>query len=122
MTPEALAGLLQLPAGAYIDHVETGEELGVLRLRVRGAGWPVRPGSLIPAATSIIHETYDADGNVTLRRVVWSFPAPAPEVQTTTKIVNTLHCGGIVDQRTIDRIAAATAASARSAQLRQLPR
>lgn len=51
LTPEALAALLQLPEGSYIDAVEARADTpGMLHLRLRGAGFEVRPGELIPRA------------------------------------------------------------------------
>lgn len=40
-----LAALLQLPEGAEVDAVWVNvDQPGVVRMRVRGAGWPTEPG------------------------------------------------------------------------------
>lgn len=44
-TPEVLAAVLQLPPGAYIDHIAADPLMpGVIQLRVRGAGPEVKVG------------------------------------------------------------------------------
>lgn len=51
LTPEFLAQILQLPPGAYIDVLRMkDDQMGVLVMRLRGSGWPVVPGCLIPHA------------------------------------------------------------------------
>lgn len=46
--PDVLAHLLHLPPGTEIDAVDCpADQPGVLRLRLRGTGWPVRPGQVL---------------------------------------------------------------------------
>lgn len=74
VSPEALGQLFQLPAGAYVDGIVNDDRLGVFKLRVRGAGWPVKPGDIIPQASAVCTQTYDAEGAKTSLSIDWGFP------------------------------------------------
>ena len=53
--PEVLAQLLQLPEGSYIDSAHVPHDRpGVLELRIRGAGWPVLPGTRLTAVRGTV--------------------------------------------------------------------
>lgn len=76
VTPEALAALLQLPPGAYIDDVYALHDTpGVLELRVRGAGWPSRPGQLLERRGGMVTQHYADDGSVTKIVIDWGLPS-----------------------------------------------
>lgn len=63
ITPLHLAALLRLPAHACIDSVwQEGDRPGVLRMRVRGIGWPVENGAVIPKVTPTVHVERDSQG------------------------------------------------------------
>lgn len=68
-SPECLEELLQLPPGAMIDRVIPHDHLGVLRVRIVGAGFAVSPGSAIPTCTPTVHRL---DGGAI--RIDWGFP------------------------------------------------
>jgi len=75
VTPEALAELLQLPAGSQVDAcVSPHDQPGVLHLRIRGAGWPTRAGMFLPRTRATITD-HRAENGELLRRVVdWHMP------------------------------------------------
>lgn len=80
LTPEALAALLQLPQGSYIDAVAAHVEMpGMLHLRVRGAGYEVRPGEVIPRAPAATVRML-SDGENRWPVIDWHLP----EVRITT--------------------------------------
>lgn len=76
LTVEALASHLQLPPGAYIDFVHAPiDQPGRLVMRIRGAGWPVNVGSLIPRTTAIVSMSFDGEGRELSRKIDWRFPS-----------------------------------------------
>jgi hypothetical protein len=77
VTPEALTELLQLPLGAYIDGIQAPiDQPGALAIRIRGAGWAITPGQIIPRAPNgIVTVTYDENGRVLSRLVDWRLPS-----------------------------------------------
>lgn len=63
ITPVVLAAALQLPPGSYVDCVDSPHDRpGVLLMRLRGAGWPVKPGERIPQASAMVNRYYGEDG------------------------------------------------------------
>lgn len=71
MSPQFLAQLLQLPAGAEIDAVDVDlHRRGVLVLRIRGAGWPTMPGDVICEAKPVVYTRAVEAGHV----IDWRFP------------------------------------------------
>lgn len=69
-----LAQLLQLPPGSYIDHVEAPcDRPGTLRMRVRGAGWPVMLGHLLKQATGRLTHRFTPEGDELLYEIDWGF-------------------------------------------------
>ena len=65
-----LASLLQLPDGAEVDAVWVNvDQPGVVRMRVRGAGWPTVPGDRL--RPTIGTASRDELGRVS---VDWGFP------------------------------------------------
>ena len=78
VTPEALAAALQLPPGAYIDDVRAlHDQPGVLELRVRGAGWPSRPGQMLERRGGMVTQHFAEDGSLTKTVIDWGLPASA---------------------------------------------
>lgn len=78
MTPETLAALLQLPAGARVESIEPhATEADVLHLRVRGAGYEVRTGDLIPYAPHATARML-SDGENRWPVVSWNLPQAEP--------------------------------------------
>ena len=76
ISPEFLTRLLQLPDGAYIDHVQMNPQMpGEITLRLRGAGWPVTPGCLIPHASPVWSQEVNAQGERLEPVVHWLFPS-----------------------------------------------
>ena len=74
-TPETLGALLQLPPGAYIDGITAPiENPGTLLLRVRGAGWPMVPGRVIPMAMGHVTRQRHIDGHELVPLVDWKLP------------------------------------------------
>jgi hypothetical protein len=74
--PQALATLLQLPAGAEVTGVAHDVmKRGELLIRIQGAGWEVEPGCHIPQATGTITTTHDDTGAVVKTDIDWQFPA-----------------------------------------------
>jgi len=77
VTPEVLAEMLQLPPGAYIDSVHAPHDKpGTLDLRIRGAGWPTRPGMVIMRTTGTITRHTAADGSELRHEIDWGTPPP----------------------------------------------
>ena len=74
ITPDLLGELLQLPEGAYIDHVAIEDRVGVLALRVRGMGPEVKPGDLLTEIRGTLTLTH-----VIERKITW--PAPLSQGQ-----------------------------------------
>lgn len=72
--PETLADLLQLPKGAFIEGICTEDHLGVVQLRIRGAGWPVSQGGLIPTAETAVVQTREAKPEDMIYAVDWKLP------------------------------------------------
>ena len=73
VSPEILADLLQLPPGCYIDGaVAPYDKPGVLHLRVRGAGWPMKAGVLLPQVTATVTRRAGLGGPNPV--IDWSFP------------------------------------------------
>jgi hypothetical protein len=72
--PEVLADLLQLPKGAFIEGICTEDHLGVIQLRIRGAGWPVSLGGLIPTADPGVVHTREAKPEDMIHAVDWKLP------------------------------------------------
>lgn len=73
-----LAELLQLPAGSHIDAVWSPvDQPGVVLLRLRGAGWPVKTGALLPRSTGILTRHISADGAVERVFINWQLPSQA---------------------------------------------
>ena len=65
-----LASLLQLPEGAEVDAVWVNvDQPGVVRMRVRGAGWRTEPGARLHPSSGTLSR--DEDGRVC---VDWGFP------------------------------------------------
>jgi hypothetical protein len=77
-----LADLLQLPAGCHIDSVTAPhDQPGVLQLRVRGAGWLMKAGMVVPKAHGVVIRHYAADGALVRQAVDWGLPTrEAPNV------------------------------------------
>lgn len=74
-SPGALAELLGLPAGAYIDAVSMSIDCpGTLTMRVRGVGSPVVPGRHIFPVRPSVTTYYDDEGKPLRREVAWDFP------------------------------------------------
>lgn len=74
---EILAQFLQLPEGAYIDAVFAPYDApGVIELRIRGAGWPITLGQIIPRASGIVHMTIDEDAPSKIVSIDWGLPKP----------------------------------------------
>ena len=70
-TPEALAELLQLPPGAYIDAVDSQIDDGIVRFRIRGAGPQIEPGRMLHTMSPTVHRTFGADGSELRMRITW---------------------------------------------------
>jgi hypothetical protein len=69
-TPEVLAELLHLPPGCQIDAAWTPlDQPGVLHLRVRGAGWPMKTGWRLGVSSGTISRGEDGS-----RVVLWGLP------------------------------------------------
>jgi hypothetical protein len=74
-THEAIAQLLQLPDGAYIDMVVAPVDApGVLRFRIRGAGHPVELGQLSPTVRPTVTRLTSDDGTLECPVINWDFP------------------------------------------------
>ena len=74
-TPEALTELLQLPAGAYIDGVQAAlDRPGVLDVRIRGAGWPTRPGMVIMRTLPTVTKNFPDSGGPPRISIDWGVP------------------------------------------------
>ena len=70
-----LASLLQLPPGCHIDLVESrADRPGTVRLRLRGAGWPVSPGSFIPVVRPVLTQHVDSRGRRRRITIDWGLP------------------------------------------------
>jgi hypothetical protein len=73
-SPEVLAKLLQLPAGAFIEGICTDDHLGQVQLRIRGAGWSVAQGGLIPTAEIAEIKTREAKPEDMVHSIDWKLP------------------------------------------------
>jgi hypothetical protein len=72
--PAVLESLLQLPRGAFIEGICTEDHMGVIQLRIRGAGWPVSLGGLIPTAEPPVMQTREAKPEDMIHAVDWKLP------------------------------------------------
>jgi hypothetical protein len=72
--PEILAKLLQLPDGAFIEGICTDDHLGRVQMRIRGAGWPVSRGGLIPTAEPGVVTTREAKPADMIHSIDWKLP------------------------------------------------
>ena len=84
LMPEVLAQLLQLPPGAYIDAVDAPiEREGLVRMRIRGAGWRVRDGERIPMASCTVTTALHADTQTRSHAMHWSWQAAQDPTENT---------------------------------------
>ena len=74
VAPELLGKLLQLPEGTFIEGIALPDRLGTIRLRIRGAGWPVQLGGLIPMAEPAIVKTREARPEDMIHAIDWRLP------------------------------------------------
>lgn len=99
-TPEILGELLGLPPGCYFDYVQARlDQPGVLQARIRGAGWAVLPGMLIPYVWPQVTRQHDEGGRVVRLVIDWGFPPkdagrlkPAPNPCTCHTPSGPRHC------------------------------
>ncbi len=72
-----LAQLLQLPAGAVIDYARMplNRPGGPVVFRLRGVGWPVRPGALIPEAHPVLTTHQASEQSPAALSIDWRLPA-----------------------------------------------
>ena len=75
VSPEILSELLRLPQGCHIDAAESPHDKpGVLHLRVRGAGWPMKAGVQLPISRGTITRCFTDDGRELRQLIDWDFP------------------------------------------------
>lgn len=74
VSPEAFTQILQLPVGSYIDGIVSDDAVGALRLRIRGAGWPVELGKPLQQATPVVRRSFDDQGRELRPQIDWGFP------------------------------------------------
>ena len=75
LSPEILTALLQLPDGCHIDHATVPhDQPGVLYLRVRGAGWPIKTGLVLPQVCPTVTRHHAGDGSLLRYGINWNFP------------------------------------------------
>lgn len=74
VAPEILGKLLQLPEGVFIEGICTDDHLGQVQLRIRGAGWLVSQGGLIPTAAIAEIKMREAKPEDMFHAIDWKLP------------------------------------------------